>query len=161
VFARSHLSKRSILEIDKADNTSVVFEITWRGWRLLFSGDAQEKSWEMMQEQDLLQPVHFIKIAHHGIVNGTVADVLDAVFPQASPDGRQRHAVVSTHDDDWDSVPNPDTLALYRNRDDCELHDTRTVGQGEPVVITFAGWGIDHDAIPAVGGDCYLARRRT
>ena len=140
VFARRRQTRDSILEIDAAaNNTSIVFEITWRGWKLLFPGDAEEKSWEMMLDKDVLEPVHFIKIAHHGSVNGTVADVLETVFPQAGSDGNPRHAVVSTHDKDWASVPDGDTLGLYRKRDDCELHDTRDVAEGTPVTITFAG----------------------
>ena len=140
VFARRHLTRQAILEIDAAaNNTSIVFEITWRGWKLLFAGDAEERSWDMMLDKGVLEPVHFIKIAHHGSVNGTAADALDTTFPESSPDAKARHAVVSTHDDDWDSVPDGDTLDLYRSRDDCELHDTRDVDEGDAVTITFAG----------------------
>ncbi len=139
VQSRNHTNRQAIMEIDAAaNNTSIVLEISWRGWKLIFAGDAEEKSWETMRDQDLLEPAHFVKVSHHGSVNGTVAEILDVVFPDDDPDGKPRRAVVSTHDDDWKSVPDPDTLELYTNRN-CELFDTRTVEPGEAVEIRFEG----------------------
>jgi beta-lactamase superfamily II metal-dependent hydrolase len=131
-------TRRRIMEIDAANNnTSVVLEISWRGWRLLFPGDAEVRSWQQMLQQDLLRPVHLVKISHHGSHNGTDDEHLDVLLPPQSPDGRARHALVSTHDDDWDSVPDADTLKLYSDR--VTLHDTRTVPRGSAVEIRFAG----------------------
>ena len=108
---RRHANRQTIIEIDAAaNNTSLVLEIEWRGWRLLFPGDAEERSWLTMRDKGVLRPVHFVKVSHHGSINGTERDVLDDVLPLVAPDGRPRHAVVSTHDDDWDSVPDTDTL---------------------------------------------------
>lgn len=137
VASRSQLNRRSILEIDAAaNNTSIVLEIEWRGWRLLFGGDAEERSWQTMEEQGLLRPVHFVKIAHHGSVNGTDPHVLDTVLPQQPHDSRGRFALVSTHDGDWDSVPDSDTIDLYQGRG-CTIFDTRHVSRGEAVVVSF------------------------
>jgi hypothetical protein len=83
-----------------------------------------------------LRPVHFVKISHHGSVNGTDAQVLDVLLPDSPPDQRGRSAVVSTHDDDWDSVPDEDTIDLYTSRG-CTLYDTRDVPRGEPIVVRF------------------------
>jgi beta-lactamase superfamily II metal-dependent hydrolase len=139
VQSRNHVNRQAIMEIDKAaNNTSIVLEISWRGWKLLFAGDAEERSWHMMSDRDVLEPVHFVKISHHGSINGTVADILDTVFPDGAGDGKPRRALVSTHDDDWDSVPNPDTLTLYSDRG-CQLFDTRDVDPGEFVEIVFEG----------------------
>lgn len=139
VQSRNRTNREAIMEIDAAaNNTSIVFEISWRGWKLLFTGDAEEKSWHMMRDQELLEPAHFVKISHHGSVNGTVAEILDVVFPVDDPDGKPRRALVSTHDDDWKSVPDPDTLKAYRHHD-CELFDTRTVEPGQAVEIAFEG----------------------
>ena len=39
----------SMLFIDRAaNNTSVVFAVEWRGWQLLFPGDAELASWATM-----------------------------------------------------------------------------------------------------------------
>jgi hypothetical protein len=139
VQSRNHVNRQAIMEIDAAaNNTSIVLEISWRGWKLLFPGDAEEKSWETMRDQALLEPVHFVKVSHHGSVNGTVAEILDVVFPDDNADVKPRRALVSTHDHDWDSVPNPKTLKLYRDRN-CELFDTRTVEPGEAVEVVFEG----------------------
>ncbi|WP_159081532.1 ComEC/Rec2 family competence protein [Nocardioides sediminis] len=131
-------TRRRIMEIDKANNnTSIVFQLEWRGWRLLFAGDAELKSWKRMHAHGL-QPVHFVKISHHGSHNGTYDELFDELMPAQSPDGRERHALVSTHDGDWDSVPDAEgTLALYSSR--CLLHDTRSVAHGASLEVTFAG----------------------
>jgi len=42
----------NVLAIDRAaNNTSLVLELEWRGWRLLFPGDAELKSWWMMHQR--------------------------------------------------------------------------------------------------------------
>jgi beta-lactamase superfamily II metal-dependent hydrolase len=136
--ARTRGTRTRIKEIDAANNnTSVVIELEWRGWRLLFPGDAELASWRLMRDQHALRAVHFVKVAHHGSHNGTFEEHFDELMPPASPDGRPRHAVVSTHDGDWDSVPDLDTLATYAAR--CTVHDTRTVPRGQAVEITFPG----------------------
>ena len=73
----------SMLFIDRAaNNTSIVFTLEWRGWRLLFAGDAELASWSMMAEREVLKPVHLLKVGHHGSHNGTPPDsVLDALLP--------------------------------------------------------------------------------
>jgi len=128
--SRQRSTRTRILEIDAANNnTSVVLELEWRGWRLLFPGDAEIRSWKAMHAQQLLRPVHFVKVAHHGSHNGAYDELFDEVMPPVSPDDRDRHALVSTHDGDWASVPDEKrTLPLYAAR--CELHDTRTAEEG-------------------------------
>jgi len=130
--------KANLLEIDAANNnTSVVVQIEWRGWRLLFSGDAELRSWRTMNGLGLLQPVDVIKVSHHGSHNGTLEDIFDALLPPKGPDARKRYALVSTADDSFDSVPELDTLKYYADR--CELVDTRDVGRGEAQEIVLAG----------------------
>jgi beta-lactamase superfamily II metal-dependent hydrolase len=69
------------------NNTSVVLLLEWRGCRLLFTGDAEwqgtgvqegrrNSAWDVMLHfpdvrQVLLQPLDFLKVAHHGSHNGT------------------------------------------------------------------------------------------
>ncbi|MGH3366002.1 MAG: hypothetical protein ACRDOY_02235 [Nocardioidaceae bacterium] len=134
--SRRQTTRTRIREIDAANNnTSLVLELEWRGWRLLFPGDAELRSWERMNDEGLLRPVHFVKVSHHGSHNGTLEELFDQVMPPTSHDDRARHAIVSTHDGDWDTVPDPDTLATYSAR--CQLHDTRTVARGAPVEVVF------------------------
>ena len=55
----------SLFQIDAAaNNTSLVVEITWRQRRLLFVGDAEQRSWQTMARQGLLRPVDFLKVGH-------------------------------------------------------------------------------------------------
>src|SRR6266540_4037023 len=114
----------NLLAIDKAaNNTSIVFSLEWRGWKLLFPGDAEQESWKMMDQQGVLEPVHLLKIAHHGSWNGTPqGEILDKILPTAPPDDRKRFAVVSTCLDTYNGVPDETTLATLGAR--AELHST-------------------------------------
>jgi beta-lactamase superfamily II metal-dependent hydrolase len=114
----------NLLAIDKAaNNTSVVFSLEWRGWKLLFPGDAEQESWRMMDEHGALEPVHLLKIAHHGSWNGTPQGaILDKILPTDPPDDRKRYAVVSTCLDTYSGVPDTTTLTTLGSR--AELHST-------------------------------------
>ena len=49
----------NLLAIDKAKNNSgIVFSLEWQGWKLLFTGDAELRSWREMNKRELLSPVH-------------------------------------------------------------------------------------------------------
>jgi beta-lactamase superfamily II metal-dependent hydrolase len=106
----------NILAIDKAaNNTSVVFLLEWRGKRLLFAGDAELGSWRMMQKQNVLKPVDFLKVSHHGSHNGTPdGAVLDAFLPKA--DANKRTAVISTWEDTYPGIPDSRTNDKLRER---------------------------------------------
>jgi beta-lactamase superfamily II metal-dependent hydrolase len=112
VESRRRSSIDNLLQIDKANNnTSVVFSLEWRGWRLLFPGDAEQRSWREMDKREVLRPVHFMKVGHHGSWNGTPPpELLDKVLPETPPDERARMAVVSTHRDTYNDVPEEETL---------------------------------------------------
>lgn len=114
----------NMLAIDKAaNNTSVVFSIEWRGWRLLFPGDAELKSWQIMNQQGVLKPVHLLKVAHHGSHNGTPDDApFDAILPQPAPDAKKRVAAVSTWTKTYSGIPSAPTDARLKAR--CEYHTT-------------------------------------
>ena len=115
----------NLLAIDKAaNNTSIVFSLEWRGWKLLFPGDAEQESWRMMDEQGVLEPVHLLKIAHHGSWNGTPqGEILDKILPPTRPDDRKRYAVVSTCLETYPGVPDDTTENTLRARID-EFHTT-------------------------------------
>ena len=127
-----------MLAIDRAaNNTSVVFLIEWRGWRLLFSGDAELRSWRTMERENKLQPVHFVKVGHHASHNGTPdEDLLEKILPLHRPESRRRTALVSTCGNTYNGVPDNDTLARLERRVD-ELVQTTRAPVGSPVEIRF------------------------
>ncbi|ESZ10195.1 hypothetical protein [Mesorhizobium sp. L48C026A00] len=125
---RSSGMAANLRTIDKAaNNSSVAIELEWNGWRLLFPGDAEEKSWEMMDRKNELKPVHFLKISHHGSKNGSPRHQIDKVLPVQAPDGRPRFAAVSTREGAYSGVPDNDTLILVNDR--AHLDDTRDLGE--------------------------------
>ncbi|NMO17670.1 hypothetical protein HPC49_10345 [Pyxidicoccus fallax] len=117
-----------LLAIDKAaNNTSIVFSLEWRGWRLLFAGDAEVRSWKTMKKHGVLKPVHFLKVSHHGSHNGTPdGDIFDAILPVQPPDGRQRTAVISAYDGTYNGIPHAPTNERLRSR--CALSTTLQPG---------------------------------
>ena len=114
----------NILAIDKAaNNTSVVFLLQWRGWRLLFAGDAEVRSWKTMNREGVLKPVHFLKVSHHGSHNGTPEDDLfEAILPEQAPDNRTRTAAISTWTDTYPGIPHDPTDTRLKSR--CDFHTT-------------------------------------
>jgi hypothetical protein len=113
VEARRRGCLDNLLMIDQAaNNTSVVFTLAWRGWKLLFAGDAERRSWLTMEREHVLQPVHFLKVSHHGSSTGTPSpELLDKILPSAPPDRRHRSAVVSTYPDAYSGVPDVDLIS--------------------------------------------------
>ncbi len=120
---RQRMGSRAVLlamaDGELINNSSIVFLLTWRGRRLLFTGDAECKftrggrfeagkqnfSWNVMwaRHQALLaQPLDFLKVGHHGSENATpwIGDqpeneanqILNALAP---PGDRRLHAIVS------------------------------------------------------------------
>ena len=129
-----------MLSIDRAaNNTSVVFSIEWRGWRLLFTGDAEVRSWKTMAQHEKLKPVHFVKVGHHASHNGTPdEDLLEQVLPLKRPDSRRRVALVSTCKDTYNGVPDDDTLLRFERRVDAliKTNDDK-IPVGSAVEIRF------------------------
>ena len=79
-----------------------------------------------MDKEGALQPVNFLKVGHHGSVNATPKpDLLDKILPMPPPGGRQRRAVVSTHEGAYNGVPDPDTMTTLSER--CELQSVESL----------------------------------
>ncbi|HYO42383.1 MAG TPA: hypothetical protein VES19_04225, partial [Candidatus Limnocylindrales bacterium] len=121
----------SLLSIDRAaNNTSIVLLLEWRGWRLLFTGDAEKSSWRTMAALGLVEPVHFLKVSHHGSETGMPPPaVLDTLLPMPAPGGTRPRAGVSTYAGNYPGVPNDLTLADLRARAD--VSSTADLGPGE------------------------------
>ncbi|MEU8233367.1 hypothetical protein AB0C12_27625 [Actinoplanes sp. NPDC048967] len=118
VAARRAGAVDNLFAIDRAaNNTSIVFALEWRGWRLLFSGDAEIRSWRTMARQNVLKPVHFLKVSHHGSHNGTPTDeVFEAIMPAVPPDDRPRRAAISTWDHTYAGIPHELTNSRLAER---------------------------------------------
>jgi beta-lactamase superfamily II metal-dependent hydrolase len=129
VELRRQTAVDNLLGIDKANNnTSVVVCLEWRGWRLLFPGDAEHRSWKEMDKRGVLAPVHFLKVAHHGSWNGTPPlTLLDKLLPVDAVDERPRRALVSTCADTYHNVPDAVTLEEVGRRTD----EVVTVGHAD------------------------------
>jgi len=89
--------------------------IEWRGRRLLFTGDAEWEgggidkghrngSWDVMlgkteNQEHISKPLDFLKVAHHGSINGTSYSEKDeeqTALDMILPIGGEAKAVVST-----------------------------------------------------------------
>lgn len=137
--SREQGSLENLLAIDRAaNNTSIVFCLQWRGWKLLFPGDAEERSWRTMDREGVLEPVHLLKVGHHGSHNGTPpVPILEKLLPALAPDDRPRHAIVSTHPKAYPGVPDAKTLRELSAR--CSVHSTTKVKDGRYLEIDLPG----------------------
>ena len=108
----------NLLAIDKAKNNSgIVFSLEWQGWKLLFTGDAELRSWREMNKRDALSPVHFLKISHHASHNGTPEDeILEKILPEMPTDTRARAAVASTFPETYPGIPDGFTQERLESR---------------------------------------------
>ena len=68
----AELDAIELLAIDKAaNNTSLVLQFEVGGKKLLFPGDAENESWELIAGRPgALGPVDMLKVPHHGSLNG-------------------------------------------------------------------------------------------
>jgi hypothetical protein len=132
----------NLLAIDKAaNNTSVVFCLEWRGFRLLFPGDAEDCSWKIMNDlppPGVLKPVHFLKISHHGSNTGTPEQtILEKILPQVKVDDKPRKALLSTTKEQvYPNVPDPEIVTQIRKCCD-EFYRVDELDLGKHVDIEF------------------------
>ena len=133
------------------NNTSVVLLLEWRGKRLLFTGDVQEKGWEVMETKDnelpaadrqLKAPLAFLKVGHHGSHNATPfkpagqpqPEVLDNLLPMERHDEAVTAVSVTPHGS-YDNIPLDALLAELGRR----AHVRRT-----DIVLEPQGQGLDY-----------------
>ena len=126
-----HGDSTTLLSIDRAsNNTSIVLLLEWQGWRLLFTGDAEKRSWRTMDKQGMVGPVHFLKVSHHGSSTGLPpAEILDKLLPATPPPARRGRGAVSTYPNTYPGVPDKDTLDKLRERID--VRSTRDLAPGK------------------------------
>jgi len=93
----AELDMSSVFAIDKAaNNTSLVLRITVGDKVLLFAGDAEEESWAQMVRRKTVTPVDFLKIAHHGSINGMPFKGQGSVLDALLRTNKRTTALVST-----------------------------------------------------------------
>lgn len=128
----------NLLAIDRANNnTSVVFTLAWRGWKLLFPGDAEHKSWKLMHKNNKVGPVHFFKVSHHGSATGLPEDeILEKLLPREPPDTKKRYALVSTYPNTYNDVP-AEKLLGEQLAERCSLEWTDRAGLPNGGYIDF------------------------
>jgi beta-lactamase superfamily II metal-dependent hydrolase len=136
-----HGATSTLLSIDQAsNNTSVVLLLEWQGWRLLFTGDAEKRSWRTMDAKVALAPVDFLKVSHHGSHTGMPNEtILDKVLPRPAAGPPKRRALLSTFPKTYKGVPNDDTVKELRTR--AELFSTRDEPLQPFVEIHFSDAG--------------------
>ena len=118
-----------------ANNTSVVFCLKWRGWKLLFTGDAELRSWKTMAREKVFSPVDFLKVGHHGSHNATPPpELLDMFLPRGT---KKRRAGVSTYLGAYHNVPHGPTLAELQTRS--EVLTTQGLPDGSFLDVLFEG----------------------
>jgi len=132
----------NLLAIDKANNdSSIVFLLEWRGWKLLFAADAEKRSWKEMNKHGVLEEVHFLKVSHHASHTGMPpADLLEKILPgkmEKASDGRPRYAAISTYEGTYDNVPDPETVRELKER--CRVYSTEDLKDGGYISLTFVG----------------------
>lgn len=129
----------NLLAIDQAaNNTSIVFLLKWRGWKLLFAGDAETRSWKTMHREGVIQPVHFLKVAHHGSHNGTPdGEIFEKLLPKKPTDKRKRTAAISSWTDTYSGIPHAATNDRLKSR--CQFFSTLDDPQARHYEISFPG----------------------
>lgn len=125
----------NLLAIDKAaNNSSIVFYMEWGGWRLLFPGDAEERSWKEMNKASILKEIDFLKVSHHASHNGTPnIDILEKILTSANS-ANERHAAVSTFDNTYEGIPHTESLVELEELG-CHLHSTKDTDIGKCIEI--------------------------
>jgi hypothetical protein len=145
------------------NNTSVVLLIEWKGKRLLFVGDAEwdtkfkegkaNGAWNVMWHERkamLDNPIHFLKIGHHGSENatpwndledGTVTEpskILDAILPKPAGNASPRaKAVVSTKRKNYETIPRSALLAELGKRVKNVRNHQQALGPGASSLPKF------------------------
>jgi beta-lactamase superfamily II metal-dependent hydrolase len=109
--------------------------------RLLFVGDAEEMSWEIMRKNGAPLNADVIKVGHHGSINASP----DWTFRTVMPKKLSRNAAVISTDDDRftgeNEVPKDSVLKGWRGRlkSPSRLLRTDSKSLGESVAVTLEG----------------------
>lgn len=98
------------------NNTSIVLRLTYEGKRILLTGDAEEKSWEIMRHNGADLSAHVVKVAHHGSINASPDWSYKQVLTRKR---RSNAALVSTERTRYtgeNEVPKKEVIAGWKKR---------------------------------------------
>ena len=85
-----------------------------------------------------LEPVHFLKVSHHGSSNGTPGeDILEQILPGTPIDERDRVAILSTFLETYPHVPDERTIRTLEKRGLLVLRIDNEVKPGGYVEVEF------------------------
>ncbi|MGC1380375.1 MAG: DNA internalization-related competence protein ComEC/Rec2 [Candidatus Baltobacteraceae bacterium] len=120
------------------NSNSVAFVLTYRGFRMLFTGDAGSESERRFLAEGVALDATVLKVGHHGSAYGSSPAFVGAVHP--------RYAIVSVGRHNVFGHPAPETLAtlrragarIYRTDQDGAVTIV-TDGRSESVSSMFAG----------------------
>jgi hypothetical protein len=147
-FARLRRQLRSgglevLAAVDRTrNNTSVVLRFRYGGTggtTLLFAGDAEETSWEVMRRKKVPLSAHLVKVGHHGSINASPDFAFARVFPTKKA---SNVAIVSTDETRFtgeNEVPNAGVLAGWASRlkEAQRLRRTDRIPVGDSLAVEF------------------------
>jgi hypothetical protein len=123
------------------NNTSIVMRWTYGQTRLLFTGDAEETSWEVMRKNRAPLEAQAVKVGHHGSINASPPWAFTAVLPRRRAGNA---AIISTEPSRFtgeNEVPKGEVVEGWRRRltSGSRLLRTDRKPLGKPVIIQFPG----------------------
>jgi len=127
--------------VDKTrNNTSMVLRLTYSGKRLLLAADAEEKSWELMRNNDDVNlSSHLMKVSHHGSINASPSWSYREVITRRRQSNAALVSTDRTRYTGTNEVPKEEVVDGWRDRlsNPARLLRTDSVALGESVAITY------------------------
>lgn len=123
-----------LLKFSAANETnlySVVYRLSFKNFSGLFPGDVPPEISDELAANWSMGTVNYIKVPHHGSVNGLTENLLKATMPNDLPAGRQV-AVISLGKNPW-GFPRPEILAMLSKYN---FNVLRTDQMGDIEVVT-------------------------
>jgi competence protein ComEC len=122
--------ENSFTENQDVNNLSIVFNLFFRDFNALFTGDVDSNILEEIIEREKISGVEYIKVPHHGSKYGLNSEIISSLNPG--------YAVISAGNNPW-GHPNQEVLDLLRSND---IEYSRTDKDGDIEIVTngFDWW---------------------
>lgn len=98
------------------NNTSIVMKWTYGDRQFLFTGDAEEKSWEIMRDNGADLSSDLVKVGHHGSINASPEWSFKKVFPKKLTANAVLLSTDPTRFTGRNEVPKDEVVAGWRGR---------------------------------------------
>ncbi|MGA8206228.1 MAG: hypothetical protein WB812_17060 [Woeseiaceae bacterium] len=103
--------------VDKTrNNTSIVMRWTYEGRGFLFTGDAEETSWDFMRDNGADFSSDLVKVGHHGSINASPDWSYSKVFPRKLKDNAVLISTDPTRFTGTNEVPKEEVVDGWRAR---------------------------------------------